>query len=35
MTQADRLARAAGLWRLDGRWREASPWDSPPVGAEG
>jgi putative pyruvate formate lyase activating enzyme len=35
MIQASQLARAAGLWRLDDRWREVSPWDSRPVGAEG
>lgn len=26
MTQANDLARAAGLWRLDDRWRDASQW---------
>jgi putative pyruvate formate lyase activating enzyme len=34
MNQAFALARAAGLWRLDGRWREVSPWTSFPVLAE-
>jgi putative pyruvate formate lyase activating enzyme len=28
MTQALSLARAAGLWRLDERWRVLSPWEA-------
>jgi len=35
MTQALEMARNAGLWRLDARWREVSPWDSLPVILEG
>ena len=34
MAQAISLARAAGLWRLDDRWRAVSPWEVP-VGVEG
>ena len=34
MGQAFDLARAAGLWRLEDRWRDASPWPSLPVLAE-
>jgi uncharacterized Fe-S radical SAM superfamily protein PflX len=26
--EAVALAREAGLWRLDDRWRERSPWDT-------
>jgi putative pyruvate formate lyase activating enzyme len=31
MTQAVGLARAAGLWRLDDRWREVAPRDAVPM----
>ena len=34
MTQAIGLARAAGLWRLDERWRVLSPWEAT-AGVEG
>jgi putative pyruvate formate lyase activating enzyme len=35
MAQGFDLARAAGLWRLDDRWREVSPWESLPLLLEG
>jgi putative pyruvate formate lyase activating enzyme len=31
MSQAFEIARAAGLWRLDSRWRDMSRWDSSPL----